>query len=138
MRTRPYFLCALAALLLAGGSGLAARPAAAAAVDFRVGDILVLSDRFLAVKLENVSAVACPRSPAVLEGVMLIVSINGIRRAEFQGKHLDPLLFRPHGQVLLRTNFRVAGPLLIRAEINPQRAAAETQTANNVLEKTVL
>ncbi len=128
---------AAAMLLLAAASGALSAVPPAALPDFRVTDILVLNDRFLAIKMENVSAAGCPPAARQLDGVMLTLYINGIRRAEFKASYLDPLLFKPRSHVLLRTNFRIGGPLVIRAEINPDRLCAEAQTANNTLEKAV-
>lgn len=129
---RTFFLL----LAVAGLSVARPTPAPPAKPDFKPGDILILADRFLAVRLQNDSGIVCTLDERNRECIMLVIYINGIRRAEYKAKYLDPTLFQPHSSVIVRTNFRItADPLHIRAIVNPNRSLAEDRFQNNALEK---
>lgn len=101
--------------------------------DFRAG-ILVLPDGFIALRIENASANDWPPPAELRDRVFVSLAINGIKRAEYLVKAIDPALFRRQGQVVFKTNFRAVQPLRIRVEINPERVIPEADLGNNACE----
>jgi hypothetical protein len=116
---------------------LSSRSPAASAPDFRVSDILVLNDKFIAITLENISGEKWNLTPEAKEQIFLTVYIDRIRRAEYKAKYLDQTLFLPKSRILFKTNFRLFQPLGIRVEINRDRFIPESDYQNNSLEKTL-
>ena len=101
--------------------------------DFRAG-ILVLPDGFIALRIENASASDWPPPAELRDRVFVSLAINGIKRAEYLVKAIDPALFCRQGQVVFKTNFRAVQPLRIRVEINPERVIPEADLGNNACE----
>jgi hypothetical protein len=103
--------------------------------DFRVSDIFVLNDKFIAITLENISGEKWNLTTETKEQIFLTVYIDQIKRAEYKAKYIDPTLFLPKSRVLFKTNFRLFRPLGIRVEINRDRLIPESEYQNNSLEK---
>ncbi len=101
--------------------------------DFRAG-VLVLPDGFIALKIENASANDWLPPAEIRDRVFVSLAINGIKRAEYLVKALDPAVFRRQGQIVFKTNFRAVQPLRIRVEINPERVIPESDLGNNACE----
>jgi hypothetical protein len=116
---------------------LSSRSPGASTPDFRVGDIFVLNDKFIAVTLENISGEKWNLTPETRELIFLTVYIDQIKRAEYKAKYIDPMLFLPKSRILFKTNFRLFQPLGIRVEINRDRFIPESDYQNNSLEKTL-
>ena len=116
---------------------LSSRTPGAATPDFRVSDIFVLNDKFIAVTLENISGEQWNLTPETREQIFLTVYIDQIKRAEYKAKYIDPMLFLPKSRILFKTNFRLFRPLGIRVEINRDRLIPEPDYQNNSLEKTL-
>ncbi|MBN2346672.1 MAG: hypothetical protein JXO51_09815 [Candidatus Aminicenantes bacterium] len=110
-------------------------PAADEWPDFKVGDIIVVENGFIALKIENSSPYGVHLSPSTQERVFLGIAINGIKRAEYKVKAVDPTIFQGSSMIMLKTNFRVGQPLRIRVEVNGGKAVPESDFANNILEK---
>jgi hypothetical protein len=131
MKKRALFLSlSLLAILSSHSPG-------ASAPDFRVSDIFVLNDKFIAITLENISGEKWNLTPEAKEQIFLTVYIDRIRRAEYKAKYLDSTLFLPKSRILFKTNFRLFQPLGIRVEINRDRFIPESDYQNNSLEKTL-
>jgi hypothetical protein len=124
MKKLPFFL--LPALSLLIGADLP---------DFRTSDILVLQDGFIALKIENSADTDCLLTPQAQEKVFLSLTINGVKRAEYKAKTLDPTLFLRRSFIVFKTNFRAGQPLRIRVELNVEKAVPEADLGNNILEK---
>jgi len=103
--------------------------------DFRTSDILVLQDGFIALKIENSAANDHALTPQAREKVFLSLAINGVTRAEYKVKTMDPTIFLRHSFIVFKTNFRAFQPLRIRVELNGEKALPETDFSNNILEK---
>jgi hypothetical protein len=103
--------------------------------DFRTSDILVLQDGFIALKIENSAARDHAPMPQAREKVFLSLAINGIKRAEYKVKAMDPTIFLRHSFIVFKTNFRAGQPLRIRVELNGEKAVPEADFSNNILEK---
>lgn len=101
--------------------------------DFRAG-VLVLPDGFIALKIENAATQDWVPPEALRGKVFISLAINGIKRAEYLVKAVDPAVFRKQGRIVFKTNFRAAQSLRIRVELNPERAIPETDLGNNTLE----
>lgn len=114
---------------------LAAPLAASAGLpDFRVGEILILQDNFIALKIENASPHDWAPDAADREQVFLRLFINGVNRAEYLVKSVEPTLFLRRSMIVFKTNFRVIAPLRIRVELNGEKAVPESDYRNNLLE----
>ena len=116
---------------------LTSRTPGASMPDFRVSDIFVLNDKFIAITLENISGEKWNLTPETKEQIFLTVYIDQIKRAEYKAKYIDPTLFLPKSRILFKTNFRLFQPLGIRVEINRDRFIPEPDYQNNTLEKTL-
>ena len=116
---------------------LTSRAPGASMPDFRVSDIFVLNDKFIAITLENISGEKWNLTPETKEQIFLTVYIDQIKRAEYKAKYIDPTLFLPKSRILFKTNFRLFQPLGIRVEINRDRFIPEPDYQNNTLEKTL-
>jgi hypothetical protein len=103
--------------------------------DFAINDVLVLPDGFIALKIENSSLRDYALPPASRERIFLSLAINGVKRAEYKIKSVDPIIFLKSSFIVFKTNFRVSQPLRIRVEVNGERAVPESDLGNNVLEK---
>jgi hypothetical protein len=103
--------------------------------DFRTSDILVLQDGFIALKIENSADMDCLLTPQAREKVFLSLTINGVKRAEYKAKAMDPTIFRRRSFIVFKTNFRASQPLRIRVELNVEKAVPEADLGNNTLEK---
>jgi hypothetical protein len=124
MKKLPLFL--LPALSLLIGADLP---------DFRTSDILVLQDGFIALKIENSADMDYFLTPQAREKVFLSLTINGVKRAEYKAKAIDPTLFLRRSFIVFKTNFRAGQPLRIRVELNVEKAVPEADLGNNILEK---
>jgi hypothetical protein len=124
MKKLPLFL--LLALSLLIGADLP---------DFRTSDILVLQDGFIALKIENSADMDCLLTPLARDKVFLSLTINGVKRAEYKAKAIDPTLFMRRSFIVFKTNFRAGQPLRIRVELNVEKAVPEADLGNNILEK---
>jgi hypothetical protein len=124
MKKLPLFL--LLALSLLIGADLP---------DFRTSDILVLQDGFIALKIENSADMDCLLTPQARDKVFLSLTINGVKRAEYKAKAIDPTLFMRRSFIVFKTNFRAGQPLRIRVELNVEKAVPEADLGNNILEK---
>jgi hypothetical protein len=103
--------------------------------NFKVSEILVLQDGFIALKIENASAQDYPLPEESRDKVFLSLSINGIKRAEYLAKAVDPIIFLKHSFIVFKTNFRSGLPQRIRVEVNPEKALPESEMRDNILEK---
>jgi len=124
MRKLPLFL--LLALGMLGGADLP---------DFRTSDILVLQDGFIAIKIENSADSDHVLAPQAREKVFLSLAINGVKRAEYKVKAIDPTIFLKRSFIVFKTNFRFGPPMKVRVELNGEKAVPETDSSNNILEK---
>jgi len=103
--------------------------------DFKASDILVLQDGFIALKIENSSTQDYIVPIPSREKIFLSLAINGIKRAEYKVKAIDPTIFLKSSSIIFKTNFRAGQPLKIRVEVNGEKAVPETDFSNNLLEK---
>jgi hypothetical protein len=103
--------------------------------DFKIKDILVLQDGFIALKIENSSSQDCRLPANVQDKIFLSLAINGVKRAEYKIKAMDPTIFLKSSFIVFKTNFRAGQPLKIRVEVNVEKAIPESDFNNNVLEK---
>jgi len=103
--------------------------------DFKINDILVLQDGFIALKIENSSSQDCQLPANVRDRIFLSLAINGVKRAEYKIKAMDPTIFLKSSFIVFKTNFRAGQPLKIRVEVNVEKAIPESDFSNNVLEK---
>jgi hypothetical protein len=103
--------------------------------DFKINDILVLQDGFIALKIENSSSQDCRLPANVQDKIFLSLAINGVKRAEYKIKAMDPTIFLKSSFIVFKTNFRAGQPLKIRVEVNVEKAIPESDFNNNVLEK---
>ncbi|MCU0237249.1 MAG: hypothetical protein MUC72_09225 [Acidobacteria bacterium] len=127
MKKLPLFLWL--ALTMLGGADLP---------DFRTSDILVLQDGFIALKIENSADSDLALPPQARDKVFLSLAINGVRRAEYKVKAMDPTIFLRRSFIVFKTNFRSGQPMRIRIELNSEKAVPETDFSNNILEKDLL
>ena len=100
--------------------------------DFIISEILVQTDRFIHIKLQNKSTADCPISAELKEKIFLVIYINNIKRAEYKIKYIDSKLFKPNGVTLFRTNFRMQKGLNLKVEINLLKVIPESDFSNNV------
>jgi hypothetical protein len=105
--------------------------------DFKASDILVLEDGFIALKIENSATRDYVVPGKSREKIFLSLAINGVRRAEYKIKAVDPTIFLKSSSIVFPTNFRAVQPLRIRVEVNGEKAVPETDFSNNILEKDV-
>ena len=103
--------------------------------DFKVSDILVLADGFIALKIENTGSEDFTLPVQMRESVFLSLAINGIKRAEYKSKAMDPTIFLKKSSIIFMTNFRVGRAQRIRVEVNGEKAIPESDLSNNILEK---
>ena len=103
--------------------------------DFKIHDILVLEDGFIALKIENSASQDCPLPASIRDRIFLSLAINGVKRAEYKIKAVDPTIFLKSSFIVFKTNFRAGLPLKIRVEVNVDKAIPESDFGNNVLEK---
>jgi len=127
MKKLPLFLWL--ALTMLGGADLP---------DFRTSEILVLQDGFIALKIENSADSDLALSQQARDKVFLSLAINGVRRAEYKVKAMDPTIFLRRSFIVFKTNFRSGQPMRIRIELNGEKAVPETDFSNNILEKDLL
>lgn len=127
MKILPLFL--LLALEMLGGADFP---------DFRTSDILVLQDGFIALKIENSANSDFALAPLARDKVFLSLAINGVKRAEYKVKAMDPTIFLKRSFIVFKTNFRSGQLLRIRVELNGEMAVPETDFSNNILEKDLL
>lgn len=102
--------------------------------DFRTSGVLLVQDGFIALKIENSSPRDWMPTAADRDKVFISLFINGIKRAEYQVKSVDPTIFLGHSLIVFKTNFRVITPLRIRVVCNGERALPESDFSNNTLE----
>lgn len=124
MKKLPLFLLLTLNMLLAGQLP-----------DFKISDILVLPDGFIALKIENSSSQDIVLPAPLRESIFLSLAINGVKRAEYKSKAIDPTIFLKNSFIIFKTNFRVGRPLKIRVEVNAGKIIPETDLSNNILEK---
>ncbi len=103
--------------------------------NFKVSDILVLADGFIALKIENTSSQDFTLPAQMREIVFLSLAINGIKRAEYKCKAMDPTVFLKKSSIIFKTNFRVGRAQRIRVEVNGEKTIPESDFSNNILEK---
>lgn len=103
--------------------------------DFKISDILVLQDGFIALKIENYSNQDCRLPANVRDRIFLKLAINGVKRAEYKIKAMDPTIFLKNSFIIFKTNFRAGQPLRIRVDVNGEKAIPEADFNNNILEK---
>jgi hypothetical protein len=103
--------------------------------DFKISDILVLQDGFIALKIENAASQDYILSPQARERIFLSLAINGIKRAEYKVKAMDPTIFLKNSFIIFKTNFRNGLPLKMRVEVNGEKVIPESDYNNNILEK---
>lgn len=103
--------------------------------DFKISDILVLQDGFIALKIENSSGQDLALPVAARDRIFLSLAINGVKRAEYKFKAMDPTLFLRNSFIMFKTNFRAGQPLRIRVEVNGEKAVPESDFSNNILER---
>ncbi|MCU0275865.1 MAG: hypothetical protein MUF02_03250 [Acidobacteria bacterium] len=109
--------------------------AAGEAPNFKARDILVLQDGFIALRIENTSAQDFALLPTLRERVFISLFVNGVKRAEYLAKAVDPAIFLKRSLIVLKTNFRAQQPLKIRMVVNGEGAFPEVDPRDNVLEK---
>lgn len=102
--------------------------------DFKTSGILLVQDGFIALKIENSSPRDWFPTAADRDKVLISLSINGIKRAEYQVKSVDPTIFLGKSLIVLKTNFRAITPLRIRVALNEDKALPESDFSNNILE----
>ena len=124
MKEWPFFLLSALILLQAGE-----------VPDFKINDILVLQDGFIALKIENSSSQDYLLPPQARERIFLTLAINGIKRAEYKIKAMDSTIFLKNSFIIFKTNFRAGKALKIRVDVNMEKAIPESDFSNNVLEK---
>jgi len=103
--------------------------------DFIAADITVEADQFIHIKLQNKSTANYSVIPELNEKIFLTIYINNIKRAEYKIKYIDPKLFKPKGNILFQTNFRMQKGLEIKVEVNPLKVIPESDFLNNRLVK---
>jgi hypothetical protein len=103
--------------------------------DFKIGDIMVLQDGFITLKIENSSTRDYALPPESQDRVFLSLAINGVKRAEYKIKAIDPTIFLRRSFIMFKTNFRAGQPLRMRVEVNGEKAVPESDFNNNILEK---
>lgn len=103
--------------------------------DFKISDILVLQDGFIALKIENSAMKDLALPSTSRERIFLTLAINGVKRAEYKFKAIDPTVFLKNSFIVFKTNFRAGQPLRIRVEVNGEKAVPESDFSNNTLEK---
>ena len=103
--------------------------------DFKISDILVLQDGFIALKIENSAMKDFALPAASRDRIFLTLAINGVKRAEYKFKAIDTTIFLKNSFIVFKTNFRAGQPLRIRVEVNGEKAVPESDFSNNVLEK---
>jgi hypothetical protein len=103
--------------------------------DFKISDILVLQDGFIALKIENSSGQDFAMPAAARDRIFLSLAINGVKRAEYKFKAIDPTVFLQNSFIMFKTNFRASQPLRIRVEVNGEKAVPESDFSNNILER---
>lgn len=103
--------------------------------DFRVSDILVLQDGFIALKIENSALQDYAVPPQLMDRIFLTLAINNIKRAEYKIKTMDPTIFLKKSFIVFKTNFRAGQTLTIRVEVNWEKVIPESDFNNNFLQK---
>ena len=124
MKKMPFFLLLALSILSAGEMP-----------DFKISEILVLQDGFIALKIENSSSQDCQLPAHARDRIFLSLAINGVKRAEYKIKAMDPTIFLKNSFIVFKTNFRVGQPLKIRVDLNSEKAIPESDFSNNILEK---
>jgi hypothetical protein len=102
--------------------------------DFKTTGILLVQDGFIALKIENSSPRDWVPTAADRDQDFISLSINGIKRAEYQVKSVDPTIFLGNSLIIFKTNFRVITPLRIRVVLNEGKTLPESDFSNNILE----
>ena len=102
--------------------------------DFKTSGVLLVHDGFIALKIENSSPGDWVPTAADRDKVFISLSINGVKRAEYQVKSVDPTIFLGNSLIVFKTNFRVITPLRIRVALNEEKALPESDFSNNILE----
>lgn len=103
--------------------------------DFKISDILVLQDGFIALKIENSSIQDYALPAASRDRIFLSLAINGVKRAEYKIKAVDPTVFLRSSFIVFKTNFRAGQPMQIKVEVNGEKAVPESDFSNNILQK---
>ena len=103
--------------------------------DFKISDILVLQDGFIALKIENSSGQDLALPAVARDRIFVSLAINGVKRAEYKFKAVDPTVFLQNSFIMFKTNFRAGKPLRIRVEVNGEKAVPESDFSNNILER---
>lgn len=124
MKKMPFFLLLALNMLSAGEMP-----------DFKINEILVLQDGFIALKIENSSSQDCQLPAHARDRIFLSLAINGVKRAEYKMKAMDPTIFLKNSFIVFKTNFRASQPLRIRVDVNVEQAIPESDFSNNILEK---
>jgi len=104
--------------------------------DLLVSGILVLDDDFIAIRIENAAEAEVAVAEELRTKSFLTIFINGVNRAEYRFKYVDPTVFRKRSLVLVRTNFRAVSGLTVKAVVDPEAVIPETNELNNAREKT--
>jgi hypothetical protein len=124
MRKLSLFL--LLAMKILGGADLP---------DFKTSDILVLQDGFIALKIENSADSDQALAPQALDRIFLSLAINGVKRAEYKVKALDPTIFLKRSFIVYKTNFKSGKSMRVRVELNREKVVPESDFSNNIFEK---
>jgi len=103
--------------------------------DFKVTDILVNTDKFIYIKINNDSNFNFQIRPKLNEIIFLTIYINKIKRAEYKLKYIDKKLFLGNSTIFFETNFRAQHNLSIKVEINKVKVIPELNYLNNSMEK---
>ncbi|HOW44470.1 MAG TPA: hypothetical protein PK919_04785 [Candidatus Aminicenantes bacterium] len=101
--------------------------------DFHAG-VLVLPDGFIALRIENAASRDWLPPAELHDRVFISLAINGIKRAEYLVKAVDPAIFRRQARIVFKTNFRAVQRLRMRVELNPERVIPESDFSNNICE----
>lgn len=106
----------------------------AADYDFAVSEIIIKPDKFLYVKLENLSGKPLLLTADLKEKTALIIYINDVKRVEYKFKYFNPAFFSQKNSILHRTNFRLSDKeIKVKATFDPLLQIAEKNRQNNTL-----
>lgn len=103
--------------------------------NFKISDIRVLADGFIALKIENTGSQDFTLPGPMREIVFLSLAINGIKRAEYKCKAMDPTIFLKKSSIIFKTNFRGGRAQKIRVDVNGDKTIPESDFSDNILEK---
>lgn len=103
--------------------------------DFTVSDIIVDTNKFIYIKINNNSNFNFQIKPELNENIFLTIYINKIKRAEYKLKYIDKKLFLGNSTIFFKTNFRAQSNLNVEVEINKEKIIPESNYLNNFMEK---